>query len=69
MPDTNLTLAEEAAEALAKCPDAKAVDCFFADLSGVVRGKRYPIDQLDKILKGGLAFPGSVFLLDTKEEQ
>ncbi|WP_455372631.1 glutamine synthetase family protein [Limibacillus halophilus] len=68
MPDTNMTLAEEAADALANCPDAKAVDCFFADLSGVVRGKRYPIDQLDKILKGGLAFPGSVFLLDTKGE-
>ncbi len=68
MPDTTITLAEEAADALAKCPDAKAVDCFFADLSGVVRGKRYPIDQLDKILKGGLAFPGSVFLLDTKGE-
>ena len=66
MPDTTMTLAEEAADALAKCPNAKAVDCFFADLSGVVRGKRYPIDQLDKILKGGLAFPDSVFVLYTK---
>ena len=68
MPDTTMTLAEEAADALAKCPDAKAVDCFFADLSGVVRGKRYPIEFIEKIYKGGLAFPGSVFLLDTKGE-
>lgn len=46
-------------------PDAATVDAIFADLSGVVRGKRYPIDQLGKILSDGLAFPASVFLLDT----
>jgi glutamine synthetase len=45
-----------------------AVDAIFADLSGVVRGKRYPIDHLGKLLGDGLAFPASVFLLDTMGE-
>ena len=58
-------LPKEAAKFLAAHPETTSVDALFADLSGVVRGKRYPIDQLGKLLKDGLAFPGSVFLLDT----
>jgi glutamine synthetase len=56
--------AEPAAAFLARHPGTEGLDAVFADLSGVVRGKRYPIDQLSKILSQGLAFPGSVFLLD-----
>ncbi|MFQ5773921.1 MAG: glutamine synthetase family protein [Kiloniellaceae bacterium] len=56
---------KEAAEFLAAHPGTAAVDAIFADLSGVVRGKRYPIEQLGKLLTDGLAFPASVFLLDT----
>ncbi len=55
----------EVAEFLAAHPDLVHLDAIFADLSGVVRGKRYPIAQLEKIMTEGLAFPGSVFLLDT----
>ncbi len=58
-------LAKEAAQLLAAHPDIKWVDTIYADLSGVVRGKRYPIDHLEKLLTGTLAVPGSVFLLDT----
>ena len=43
-------LTEEAAALLATHPDIKWVDCVYADLSGVVRGKRYPIDHLDKLM-------------------
>lgn len=68
MPDSSTNREKEAAEALGLLPNARAVDCFFSDLSGVVRGKRYPIDQLDNVLGGGVAFPGSVFLLDTRGE-
>ena len=34
----------------------------------MVRGKRYPVAQLAKLLEGTLAMPGSVFLLDTAGE-
>ncbi len=60
--------AREAAKFLAAHPGTGAVDVIFADLSGVVRGKRYPIDHLAKLLGDGLAFPASVFLLDTMGE-
>ena len=60
--------ARDAAKFLAAHPDTAAVDAIFADLSGVVRGKRYPVDQLSKLLGDGLAFPASVFLLDTMGE-
>jgi glutamine synthetase len=60
--------AREAAKFLAAYPGTGAVDAIFADLSGVVRGKRYPIDHLAKLLGDGLAFPASVFLLDTMGE-
>jgi glutamine synthetase len=60
--------AREAAKFLAAHPGTTAVDAIFADLSGIVRGKRYPIDHLGKLLGDGLAFPSSVFLLDTMGE-
>ncbi len=60
--------AREAAKFLAAYPGTSAVDAIFADLTGVVRGKPYPIDHLAKILGDGLAFPASVFLLDTMGE-
>ncbi len=49
-------------------PKVGAVDAIFADLSGVVRGKRYPAAQLGKLFDTGVAFPGSVFLLSTSGE-
>jgi glutamine synthetase len=57
--------ARDVAAFLAAHPGLTNVDAIFADLSGVVRGKRYPIAQLEKIMTDGLAFPASVFLLDT----
>ena len=65
MADEQETLPEEAADFLAANPEVRALDAFFVDLSGVVRGKRYPIDQLGKLMTDGIAMPGSVFLLDT----
>ncbi len=46
-------------------PETQTVDAIFADLSGIVRGKRYPIDALRKLYGGEVAIPASVFLLDT----
>ncbi len=59
-------LPKEAAKLLADHPEIRWLDTIYADLAGVVRGKRYPIDQLAKILTGTLAVPGSVFLLDAQ---
>ncbi len=55
----------EAAAFLAAHPEVTSVDAIFADLSGVVRGKRFPTTQLETLLSQGLAFPASIFLLDS----
>jgi glutamine synthetase len=66
MPDTKTKLPDEVARFLKAHPRAVAVDLFFADLAGVVRGKRYPIAQLPKLYESGAALPGSVFLLSAE---
>lgn len=44
-------------------PDLKYFDLFYGDLCGVMRGKRYPADQMEKVIENGAAHCGSVFLL------
>ena len=68
MRDSDGDLPAEAAEFLARHPDTVALDCLLADLSGVVRGKRYPVAEMGKVLRSGFAIPGSIFLLDTQGE-
>ncbi len=68
MPDTTQKLPAEAAEFLSRYPDTGALDAILADLSGVVRGKRYPIAELGKVMRSGFAIPGSIFMLDTQGE-
>jgi glutamine synthetase len=63
MPDTQKTLPKEVSNFLKAHPETSWVDAIFSDLSGVVRGKRYPIGQIGKLFGQGIAFPGSVFLL------
>jgi len=65
MPDTTSKLPSEAAEFLARYPDTGSLDAIFPDLSGVIRGKRYPIAELGQVMGSGFALPGSVFMLDT----
>lgn len=45
-------------------PEAEMVDAIFMDLNGVIRGKRLPIAQLERLVSPGIAIPGSAFLLD-----
>jgi glutamine synthetase len=61
-------LPKEAADFLAAHPETRTVDAIFADLSGIVRGKRYPIDHLAKLYGGAVAMPASVYLLDATGE-
>ena len=43
----------------------KYLDVILGDLSGIIRGKRIPIFDADKIFKSGVQFCYSTFLLDT----
>lgn len=45
-------------------PAITAVDVLLPDLCGVFRGKRVPIDELSKVFKDGVAFPGCTFAVD-----
>src|SRR3546814_14915544 len=48
MPYSTLKLPAEAARFLSRYPDTGSLDAIFPDLSGVIRGKRYPIAELDR---------------------
>ena len=58
-------LPKEARDFLKAHPKTESVDAIFADLSGILRGKRYPIDYLAKLYGGEVAMPASVYLLDS----
>lgn len=49
---------------LAEHPHVNYADAVIFDLCGVVRGKRYPRDQLVKLFESGLPLPYTVYLLD-----
>ena len=49
---------------LERYPDLAYVDGIFVDLCGIVRGKRYPRDELDKLFTAGFPIPYSIYLLD-----
>jgi len=48
---------------LARYPDTRYLDVFYPDLSCVMRGKRYPVDQMEKVFSNGIMSPGGGFLL------
>ena len=49
-------------------PKTRYIDAFYSDLSGIIRGKRFPIAAADKIFKTGVMVPGSCFLLSVTGE-
>ncbi|MGR5489099.1 glutamine synthetase, partial [Vibrio alfacsensis] len=46
-------------------PEIKYIDLIFTDVNATPRGKRIPVDSLDKLVKG-VALPLSTITLDTK---
>ncbi|MBO0200772.1 glutamine synthetase, partial [Vibrio alginolyticus] len=48
-----------------KWPDIEFIDLIFTDINATPRGKRIPIDALEKLDKG-VALPLSTITLDTK---
>lgn len=49
---------------LAKHPEVDAITVALCDINGVLRGKRIPLSQLDKILADGMRMPQSVCTVD-----
>jgi len=45
-------------------PHVKYIDAILSDLSGIIRGKRLPINEAEKLFKSGIQFCYSTFLLD-----
>jgi glutamine synthetase len=59
-----VTQLHEAREFLRRRPETRFVDVLLADSSGVLRGKRVTVAELDAIYSKGLYLPGSMFALD-----
>ncbi|MEM7194178.1 MAG: glutamine synthetase family protein [Pseudomonadota bacterium] len=55
-------------DVLSKLQTARYVDFFYNDLSCVIRGKRYPAGQAEKVLQNGMMIPGGSFLLAVNGE-
>lgn len=53
---------------LAEHPHIRHIDALFVDLCGIIRGKRYPRDELEKLFSKGLQIPTSIYLLDVTGE-
>lgn len=49
-------------------PELQYVDCVFADLCGVVRGKRMARGALAEVFESGLAIPHTIYFLDARGE-
>jgi glutamine synthetase len=56
--------ADELEALLISHPDVVHVDALFFDLCGIVRGKRFPIRDADKLFEDGMLIPYSAWLLD-----
>ncbi len=48
---------------LKQYPQTQYLDAYISDLSCIIRGKRYPIEEAGKLFDDGMMLPGSTFLL------
>ncbi|MFC4973644.1 glutamine synthetase family protein [Halomonas beimenensis] len=55
---------DEARDFLERHPDIASIDLLISDLNGVMRGKRIPRTNLEKVYRDGVNLPASVFALD-----
>jgi glutamine synthetase len=47
-------------------PDIQYIDCVFADLCGVVRGKRIARAALGEVFRAGIQIPNTIYFLDAR---
>ena len=63
---------DECSQALAaylqRNPDTQWLDAICVDLCGAVRGKRFPIEDADKLFTNGMTIPASIYYLDATGE-
>ena len=59
---------DEAQAFLAAHPQVRFIDAIFIDLCGILRGKRCPRGDLEKIFKDGFPIPCTIYLLDATGE-
>lgn len=55
---------DETQSFLDRHPDITSIDLLISDLNGVMRGKRIPSGNLEKVFEKGIYLPASVFALD-----
>ena len=60
--------AAQAAAFLEQNPQVQYVDCVFADLCGIVRGKRIARAELESVFETGLGIPFTIYFLDARGE-
>ena len=60
----NLATIDEFKSFCSNNPNIKYIDAILTDLSGIIRGKRLPIEDAEKLFKSGIQFCYSTFLLD-----
>jgi glutamine synthetase len=58
--------AAEFAAFLQENPQIQYVDCVFADLCGIVRGKRVARAELEGVFRDGLKIPSTIYFLDAR---
>jgi glutamine synthetase len=63
-PSTEKARLAELAAFLQAHPRVDHVDACLVDVCGIIRGKRYPRGDLEKLFRSGLQFPYSTYLLD-----
>jgi glutamine synthetase len=57
-------LLEDLTEFLALHPNTLWMDVLMVDMNGVVRGKRYPRSEMEKVFRKGIQLPVSSYFLD-----
>ena len=60
----NLASIDEFENFCSKYPNVKHIDAILSDISGIIRGKRLPINDAKKLFISGIQFCYSTFLLD-----
>src|SRR5438045_990034 len=49
-------------------PDIEYVDAVLADLGGVLRGKRMPVQEAERLFLSGMQIPHTIYLMDANGE-
>lgn len=50
-------------------PDIRFVDALLVDICGKLRGKRFPISEIEKLFSSGMQIPQTIYLLDVTGDQ